>query len=109
MPEWGPTTGRREAPAPTKGRPTLSGVLREFENARGDITLAELARKLGVERSALDGMIQLLVRKGRLREMSGADDGCAGCGLRPGCRPGRRDGSSDGPAAACYELVTNDS
>ena len=105
MPEWGPTTGRREAPAPTNGPPTLSGVLREFENARGDITLAELARKLGVERSALDGMIQLLVRKGRLREVGGADDGCAGCGLRPGCR----DGSSDGPAAACYELVTNDS
>jgi len=105
MPEWGPTTGRREAPAPRKGSPTLSGVLREFENARGDITLAELARHLGVERSALDGMIQLLVRKGRLREVGGAEGSCTGCGLRPGCRAG----SSDGPAAACYELVTNDS
>ena len=105
MPEQGPHSGKREAPAPTKGRPTLSGILREFENARGDITLAELARHLGVERSALDGMIQLLVRKGRLREVGGVEGSCAGCGLRPGCR----DGSSDGPAAACYELVTNDS
>ena len=71
MPEQGPQTGRRAAPVPTKGRPTLSGVLREFENARRDVTLAEVARKLGIERSALDGMIQLLVRKGRLREVVG--------------------------------------
>ncbi len=105
MPEQGPHSGRREAPAPTKGRPTLSGVLREFENARGDLTFAEVAGKLGIERSALDGMIQLLVRKGRLREVGGAEGSCAGCGLRSGCS----DGSSGGPAAVCYELVTNDS
>ncbi len=105
MPEQGPQTGGRAAPAPTNGPPTLSGVLREFENASRDLTLAEVARKLGIERSALDGMIQLLVRKGRLREVGGAEDGCAGCGLRPGCRDGR----SDGPAAARYELVANDS
>lgn len=101
MPEQGPQTGKRAAPAPTDGAPTLSGVLREFENARRDLTLAEVARKLGIERGALDGMIQLLVRKGRLREVGGAEGSCAGCGLRPGCRAG----SSDGPAAACYELV----
>ncbi len=48
----------------------LHQVLQEIEGAQGSINLSELSRKLGVERSALDGMIQYWVRKGRLRDES---------------------------------------
>lgn len=46
----------------------LHRVLQEIEAAQGSINLTELSRKLAVERSALDGMIQYWVRKGRLKD-----------------------------------------
>lgn len=102
--ERGPGTTEASA-APTAGAsPTLSGVLREFEGARGNLTLVEIARRLGTERSALEGMIQLLVRKGRLRRARGAEDGCAACGLRLACGDER----SGGSLGTCYELVRSD-
>jgi DNA-binding MarR family transcriptional regulator len=45
----------------------LSQIIKELESAGGAIDLDELSRRLGVERSALDGMIETLVGKGRLR------------------------------------------
>ncbi len=41
-------------------------ILHVVEAAQGPLDLNELSRRLGVERSALDGMIQFWVRKGRL-------------------------------------------
>jgi len=92
------------SPAPENGTPALSAVLRELEDPGGQLTLAEIARKLGIERSALEGMIQLLVRKGRLREVSEGGDACSACGLRPACGAGH----SGGTFGACYELVRRD-
>jgi len=46
----------------------LHQVLRELESAGGPMNLNELGRKLGVERSALAGMIDYWVRKGRLQD-----------------------------------------
>ena len=46
----------------------LHQVLHEIEQAKGPITLNELSRKLNVEPSALLGMIEFWVRKGRLRD-----------------------------------------
>jgi hypothetical protein len=46
----------------------LTQILSEIKAAPGPINLNELALKLGIERSALDGMIQFWVRKGRLRD-----------------------------------------
>ena len=46
----------------------LQQVLQEIKAANGPINLNELARRLNVERSALDGMIQFWLRKGRLQE-----------------------------------------
>lgn len=46
----------------------LQQVLQAVKSAQGPVNLNDLARKLGVERSALDGMIQFWVRKGRLRD-----------------------------------------
>jgi len=46
----------------------LRQVLRELESATGPVELNALSRKLGVERSALQGMIEFWVRKGRLKD-----------------------------------------
>jgi len=46
----------------------LQQVLQEIKQAQGPVNLNDLARKLGVERSALEGMIQFWVRKGRLTD-----------------------------------------
>jgi hypothetical protein len=46
----------------------LQQVLTEIQQADGPITVNELSRKLGLERSALQGMIEFWVRKGRLRD-----------------------------------------
>ncbi len=46
----------------------LQQILLEIEKAQGPLDLNNLARKLGIERSALEGMIQFWVRKGRLKD-----------------------------------------
>jgi hypothetical protein len=46
----------------------LQQVLRELEATQGLLNLSDLAQRLGVEQSALEGMIELLVRKGRLKD-----------------------------------------
>ena len=64
----------------------LQRILNEFESAGGGISINELGQRLGVERSALEGMIDYLVRKGILRdeaaatmECSPAGSACASC------------------------------
>jgi hypothetical protein len=72
----------------------LTQVLQELESAQGAVSLDDLSRKLGVERSALEGMIAFWVRKGRLKEdyaalLTGAcaGDGCeSACPQAPSCR-----------------------
>jgi DNA-binding IclR family transcriptional regulator len=65
----------------------LSRIIKELERAGGAIDLNELSRRLGVQRSALDGMIETLVRKGRLREVEAGEPPpmCASCGKRSAC------------------------
>ncbi|HEY88170.1 MAG TPA: hypothetical protein G4N98_00350 [Thermoflexia bacterium] len=54
----------------------LQCILNEFESAAGGISINELGQKLGVERSALEGMIGYLVRKGILRDEAAAAMEC---------------------------------
>lgn len=66
----------------------LSQIIKELESAGGAIDLNDLSRRLGVQRSALDGMIETLVRKGRLREVDmGGETSplCQHCTGRPTC------------------------
>lgn len=63
----------------------LLQVLREIEQADGPVTLAELSRRLDVAPSALQGMIDFWVSKGRLQDTSApsASDGTThGCGTK---------------------------
>jgi predicted transcriptional regulator len=55
----------------------LTQVLKEIVNSRGGIRMKELSRKMGVEESALEGMVEYWVHKGRIRRLSGDDLLCA--------------------------------
>jgi DNA-binding Lrp family transcriptional regulator len=44
----------------------LDRVVAEMGSAQGPIPLSEIAKRVGVSRSALDGMLGVLVDKGRL-------------------------------------------
>ncbi|MFP3897295.1 MAG: FeoC-like transcriptional regulator [Anaerolineales bacterium] len=46
----------------------LQRILKAFEAAPDGMSIDQLGRRLGVERSALEGMIDYLVRKGRLQD-----------------------------------------
>ncbi|NTV64592.1 MAG: hypothetical protein HGA65_13815 [Oscillochloris sp.] len=60
----------------------LHQVLQAFEQVQGPISLDELSRELGIERGALEGMIDFWVRKGRLK-LSGS--GCASASIGCSC------------------------
>jgi DNA-binding IclR family transcriptional regulator len=63
----------------------LSRILKEFEKAAVPMDLNELARSLDIERSALEGMLGLLVRQGKLREIRPGSESCAHCASRLSC------------------------
>ena len=77
----------------------LSQIIEEFKKADGVIELNELGRRLGVERSALEGMLELLVRQGKLREVG--TETCAHCPGHLSCAHGQA-GNQFGKA---YELT----
>lgn len=58
----------------------LEEIMREVEKARGPLTVRELARRVGVEESALEGMLGFLERKGRL-SVYRPDEGCEECSV----------------------------
>jgi hypothetical protein len=63
----------------------LRQILAEFQQAAGPLCVDELSRKLEVEVSALDGMLQTLVRNRRLLEISPTTSGCVTCPAKGGC------------------------
>ena len=63
----------------------LARIISEFKQARGPQDLNELSQRLGVERSALEGMLELLVRQGKLREVGPDTEACSHCAGRLGC------------------------
>jgi hypothetical protein len=65
----------------------LHQVLEEVEKTRGPLSLQELSHRLGVEQSALEGMIGYWVRKGRLSDTVLANDAC-GASASSGCSCG---------------------
>ncbi len=75
----------------------LNQVLHEIENAHGTINLTDLSSKLGIERSALEGMMAFWVRKGRLR-----DDDADLAAVMPTCASASCGGSCPGMAACPF-------
>jgi hypothetical protein len=78
----------------------LIRLLQEIESSQGVVRLNELSRRLWVERSALEGMLAYLVRKGRLQ----CDDQIAD--TASSCANGRCSGTCAGPEACPFIIRT---
>jgi hypothetical protein len=65
----------------------LTQILNEYRKSGGAVSLDALSRKLGLEKSALEGMLETLVRQGKLRETTAPSFSCGGChgGSCAGC------------------------
>jgi len=75
----------------------LTQVLLEIKSAQNSLNLSELSHKLDIDRSALDGMIQFWVRKGRLR-----DDDAELAAVMSTCSPSSCGGSCAGMAVCPF-------
>ena len=63
----------------------LKRIMDEFRKSSGPLDLQELSQRLGVEKSALDGMLQMLVRQSKLHEVGSGTEACTHCAGRLGC------------------------
>lgn len=63
----------------------LKQILAEFEQSPTTLCLDELSQKLAITPSALEGMLDMLARKGRLLEIGAAHNACTACAARAGC------------------------
>lgn len=63
----------------------LENIVEELESSDGPLTKKELAKRVGVEESALEGMLEFLERKGKLSVYR--PSGCPRCDAGPcvGC------------------------
>ena len=72
----------------------LGRILREMSNSPGPLSVLDISRRLGIGRSALEGMLETLVRPGKLREASVGDydfscgGQCSACSVCPSYRNG---------------------
>lgn len=63
----------------------LARIVAAIQAAQHPVCLADLVRELDIEASALEGMLDTLVARGRLRALRVDDSGCGGCPVRSGC------------------------
>jgi hypothetical protein len=64
----------------------LNQVLQEITNAKEPISLPVLSSRLGIERGALEGMLDYWVRKGRLKDDDAIPEGAHSAGsCGPSC------------------------
>ncbi len=63
----------------------LSAILSAVRDAGRPMCLADLSRNLGIEESALEGMLETLLARGRLRAIVFEDAGCTACPVKSGC------------------------
>jgi len=63
----------------------IDAILAEMQ--RGSTTVKELSRKLGIEKSALEGMLRYMARRGMIRELHPQcrARGCRGCRYHGKC------------------------
>ena len=64
----------------------LGEIMKKFRETQGPLDLNELSRELGTDRSALEGMLQTLVRQGKLKEVIVGSEGCSHCSSRASCQ-----------------------
>ena len=63
----------------------LSDILTAIREAGRPLCLADLSRELRIDEPALEGMVETLVARGRLRAIVFDDAGCTACPVKGGC------------------------
>lgn len=63
----------------------LGRILATIRASGKPMCLADLSRELAIEESALEGMLETLVARGRLRTFVFDGPGCDACPVRGGC------------------------
>ena len=63
----------------------LSAILATVRSAGKPLCLADLSRELSIDEPALEGMVETLVARGRLRALRFDGPGCDACPVRGGC------------------------
>jgi hypothetical protein len=79
----------------------LARIMAAIQAAQRPVCLADLRRELDIEASALEGMLETLVARGRLRALRFDEAGCGGCPVRSGCF------IMDDGVAVTYALVSD--
>ena len=77
----------------------LNRILQELRSAKSALNLNELSQKLGVERSALEGMIVTLTQTGKLQDDEEASQAVTGM-----CQSGSCGGSCPGPQGCPFVM-----
>lgn len=78
----------------------LSAILGSVRVAGRPVSMAELRRELGIDAAVLEGMLETLVARGKLRVVEPAQADCGGCPVRGGCM------LMTPRVSACYALAT---
>jgi hypothetical protein len=63
----------------------LARILAVIGAAERPVCLADLHRELDIDETALEGMLDTLVARGKLRALRFDDASCGGCPIRSGC------------------------
>ena len=63
----------------------LKQILTQFQEARTPLCVDELSRTLDIDADALEGMLDTLVQRGRLRVIDPTDYDCVACPAKGGC------------------------
>ena len=63
----------------------LAAILSAVRTSGRPMCLADLSGELGIDEPALEGMLETLVARGRLRTIQFEDDGCSACPIKSGC------------------------
>jgi hypothetical protein len=63
----------------------LSGIVAHLQAVGRPLCVAEMSRDLGIDEPALEGMLETLVQRGRLRIIDPGAADCRRCPARAGC------------------------
>lgn len=63
----------------------LGEIVKRFKDADHPLSIDQLSRELGVDRTALEGMLLTLVRQGKLKEVELGSETCGRCSKKDSC------------------------
>ena len=63
----------------------LGRVIAAVRASGRPLCLSDLSAELDIDESALEGMLETLIAKGRLRAIEFVDNGCSTCPVKGGC------------------------